>query len=233
MIEATLRCVARFGLSKTTVDDVAREARTSRATVYRVFPGGRDEIVAATVSAEIERFFTELGRCLEATDCLEDRLVAAMTCGAEQLARHQALAFVLAHEPELVLPRVSFGGLDDVLALTGGFLQPYLADWLEPEDARRVGEWLTRLVVSHVVCPTGAVDGLSLPGPSGASFRGGAGTAAAIRPVPLSEEQARRTVTTFVIPGIAVLNDARAGTSPDQAPAQARAGTSPAHTAPS
>ena len=55
VIDATLRCLARHGTIKTTVDDIAREASVSRATVYRTFPGGRDELLAAVVDTEVAR----------------------------------------------------------------------------------------------------------------------------------------------------------------------------------
>ncbi|MGZ4705878.1 MAG: TetR/AcrR family transcriptional regulator, partial [Acidimicrobiales bacterium] len=45
ILEAALRCVARWGLIKTTVDDVAREAGCSRATIYRAFPGGKQSVI--------------------------------------------------------------------------------------------------------------------------------------------------------------------------------------------
>ncbi len=45
------------GVAKTTVEDVAREAGVSRATVYRAFPGGRDEMVNATVAWATLEFF--------------------------------------------------------------------------------------------------------------------------------------------------------------------------------
>jgi len=211
VVGATLRCVARFGLSKTTVDDIAREAHISRATVYRCFPGGRDEIVGATVTFEVERVFEELAERLDGADGLEDRLVAVMTSAADQLARHEALAFLVAHEPELVLPWVSFAELDHVLAVTGAFLAPYLADWLQPEDARRVGEWVSRLVLSHVVCPAGAVDALPSPEPSG--LLGDRAEAFAIHPEPLAPDQARRLVRQFVLPGLEVLMSARPAAS--------------------
>jgi len=206
VIAAALRCMGRFGLSKTTVDDIAREAGLSRATVYRVFPGGREEIVRATIALELERFFDELAERLEVADGLEDRLVGAMTSAADQLARHEALGFLLAHEPELVLPRVSFGALDQVLAVTGAFLAPYLGDWLQPEDARRVGEWVTRLVLSHVVCPAGAA-GLSAPEPVG--WRSGRGGELALQAAALGDDEARRLVRQFVLPGLEVLMSAR------------------------
>ena len=39
VLDGALACVARVGLGKTTLDDVAREAGCARATVYRCFPG--------------------------------------------------------------------------------------------------------------------------------------------------------------------------------------------------
>ncbi|HSP05013.1 MAG TPA: TetR/AcrR family transcriptional regulator, partial [Acidimicrobiales bacterium] len=40
-----LACIARTGITRTTVDDVVREAGVSRATLYRAFPGGKDVLV--------------------------------------------------------------------------------------------------------------------------------------------------------------------------------------------
>ena len=44
-----MRCVARYGVSKTTLDDVAKEAGCARATIYRYFPS-RDDLVAACLT---------------------------------------------------------------------------------------------------------------------------------------------------------------------------------------
>ena len=60
LLQATYDCVARWGLAKTTVEDAAREAGVSRATVYRYFPGGRDELISAVVGWEFARFFLRL-----------------------------------------------------------------------------------------------------------------------------------------------------------------------------
>ncbi|MGH9080390.1 MAG: helix-turn-helix domain-containing protein, partial [Acidimicrobiales bacterium] len=55
VIDATLDCLALHGTAKTTVDDIARRAGVSRATVYRAFPGGRDEMLSAVVDTEMAR----------------------------------------------------------------------------------------------------------------------------------------------------------------------------------
>ena len=46
VLDAALTCVARVGLAKTTLDDVAREAGCARATVYRCF-SGKQQLLAA------------------------------------------------------------------------------------------------------------------------------------------------------------------------------------------
>ena len=56
ILEATYACIARYGMAKTTVEDAAREARMSRATVYRYFPGGKEQLLLETVGWEASRF---------------------------------------------------------------------------------------------------------------------------------------------------------------------------------
>ncbi|MGI8793766.1 MAG: TetR/AcrR family transcriptional regulator, partial [Acidimicrobiales bacterium] len=70
LLEAAYACVGRYGLGKTTMDDVAREAGMSRATVYRYFPGGRDEVINDVVGWEASRFFQRLSVVIGGTDGL-------------------------------------------------------------------------------------------------------------------------------------------------------------------
>ena len=60
ILEAALRCIARWGMAKTTLDDVAREAGCSRATIYRAFPGGKQSVIHATGERELRRFLDDL-----------------------------------------------------------------------------------------------------------------------------------------------------------------------------
>ena len=105
-IDAALRCIARWGVAKTTLDDVAREAGCSRATVYRVFPGGKDEPARRPPSRRGRPLLRPSARRRSTrADDLEDLLVAGITDGRPRTSRdHAALQFLLAHEPELVLP---------------------------------------------------------------------------------------------------------------------------------
>ncbi|HEX6476839.1 MAG TPA: TetR/AcrR family transcriptional regulator [Acidimicrobiales bacterium] len=158
VVDATLRCVARWGVAKTTLDDVAREAGWSRATVYRLFPGGKDAVLETVAAVELERLFAALDERLAAAIDLEDLLVAGMSEAGAQITRHPALRFLIAHEPEVILPQISFARAERVLARAASFASPYLARWLGPEEANRVGEWVTRIVISYAASPSPEVD---------------------------------------------------------------------------
>ena len=149
IVDGALRCLARQGVAKSTVDDISREAGLSRATVYRTFPQGKDGILGAVVETEVARLFSSLAVVMgEATD-LEDVLVAGIVEAARQLNSHEALGFLLAHEPGLVLPHLTFARLDQILLTIGDLAAPFFGRWLEPEQASRAAEWAGRIVLAY------------------------------------------------------------------------------------
>ena len=149
LVDGALRCLARQGIAKTTVDDIAREAGLSRATAYRIFPRGKDDIFAAVVETEVARLFSSLAVVMGEAHDLEDMLVAGMVESARQLRSHQALGYLLAYEPGAVLPALTFTGQDRVLLVAGDLAAPFFARWLEPEQASRAAEWAVRIVLAY------------------------------------------------------------------------------------
>jgi AcrR family transcriptional regulator len=158
LIDATLECIGKWGVTKTTLDDVARQAGCSRATVYRVFPGGKDSLIEATARAEVLRFLAIEAAALDRCDDLEELLVVGMSTAARHLAEHDALQFLLANEPEVILPLVAFSRMDRVFALVRGFFAPYLESHVGAEEAPKVAEWVARLTVSYTLCPSDGYD---------------------------------------------------------------------------
>jgi AcrR family transcriptional regulator len=75
VVAAAEQCFARYGVAKTTVEDVAGVAGISRATVYRLFPGGRDEIVLAALLASAHEFLPQLPARLRSARSIADSIV--------------------------------------------------------------------------------------------------------------------------------------------------------------
>jgi AcrR family transcriptional regulator len=61
ILEATVVLSGRHGLSGFNVEAVATEAGVSRATVYRHFTEGREQMVNDAVAFEVSRFVDGLG----------------------------------------------------------------------------------------------------------------------------------------------------------------------------
>jgi AcrR family transcriptional regulator len=192
IVDATLACLARQGLGKTTVDDIAREAKFSRATLYRTFPGGKEAIVEAVVETEVARLFSSLAVVMgEATD-IEEVLVAGMVEAAQRLSEHSALAYLLLYEPGVILPRLTFSDMDRLLLKAGDFAAPFFARWLSPDEASRAAEWAVRIVLAYLADPAPGTD-LTDP------------------------DDTRSLVRTFVMPGILALRATPSTATPSTA----------------
>lgn len=179
VVDAALRCVARWGLAKTTVEDVAREAGCSRATLYRAFPGGKEAVFAAVADAELSRLEGAVAGAVAAADTLEDALVTSITSVAAHLEGHAVFQFLLAHEPGLVLPHLAFRELDALLARVRRFGGPLLTPYLDAEEAARTAEWVARIVISYLCSPAAGA--------------------------PLADDPSvRRLVRSFVLPGLSL-----------------------------
>lgn len=153
ILAAVLGCLARYGLGKTTLDDVAREAGCARATVYRYFPGKR-ALIAAAVGREGARVTHVIEAAGRASPSLEDAVVAMMLAAARELTEHAALQRVLAEEPEVVLPFVTFDAGSRFLTEAGAVFAPTLAAHLPTTRAARAAEWCTRVLLAYLAPPS-------------------------------------------------------------------------------
>src|SRR5947209_4619502 len=177
IVDATLRCVARWGVNKTTLDDVAREAGLSRATIYRLVPGGKDGLMELVARVEITEFFQKLAQRLEAATTLEELLVTGMTEAGRHIGEHPALQFIITYEPQIVLPGLAFAQMSRVLNLASAFATPYLSRFIPLDEAPEAAEWIIRILLSYAGCPSERVD-------------------------MTNEESVRRLVRTFVLPAL-------------------------------
>ena len=78
ILDAVLRKEGLFEPEQLAADLKQLGHRVSRATVYRVFRGGKDAVMAAAAAQEIERLLAELGDEVGATDDLADAIVVAL-----------------------------------------------------------------------------------------------------------------------------------------------------------
>jgi AcrR family transcriptional regulator len=151
ILEAAYACVARYGLAKTTMEDVGREAGLSRATVYRYFPQGKDQLVRDVVAWESGRFFERLTRAVAHHVDLADVLEEALLFAHRAVEDHVVLQKILETEPERLLPLLTTES-SRLIALVKQFLVLAMQRTpLEPDvDADAAADYLARMVLSHI-----------------------------------------------------------------------------------
>jgi len=163
LFEAAYACVARFGLAKTTVEDVAREAGLSRATVYRYFPHGRDQLVGEVVAWEANRFFMRLIAAVAHHADLADLLEATLLFARRAVEDHEVLQKILETEPDRLLPALTTES-GRLIALIKQFLVLAMqrAQLREGLDVDAASDYLARMVLSLI----GAQGGWDLSDPA-------------------------------------------------------------------
>jgi AcrR family transcriptional regulator len=158
VLEATYACVARYGMAKTTLDDVAKESGVSRATIYRMFTGGRDELLRETVEWEMNRFFVRLAEAVAGAPDLTARLEVGLVFAHRAIREHAVLQKVLETEPDRLLPLL-VTGQHRVLGYVTDYLRPLLdeeaaAGRLRPGlDREQAADYLARMVLSLIASP--------------------------------------------------------------------------------
>jgi TetR/AcrR family transcriptional repressor of uid operon len=157
ILDAALTCIARVGLTKTTLDDVAREAGCGRATLYRCFDN-KQQLLVALVAREAGALRDAVVVDAEMSETLGDAITSVVTTSVRFLGGHAALAFVCAHEPDLLLPFLAFEREDAVLRTAAVLVAPALTRFLDTTDAERLGEWIARITLSYLFSPSEIFD---------------------------------------------------------------------------
>lgn len=158
ILDAARVCCERWGIAKVTVDDIAAEAGVSRATLYRLFPGGRDVLFEAARNREVRDFLAELDAQLAGATCLEDLVVRIVSHATVQLRNDVHLQLMLASEPGEVAKNLGVDNMPVVIDLATAMIGPRLTEYLAPDAAGELAEVLSRLVVSYFLAPSTRVD---------------------------------------------------------------------------
>ena len=158
LLLAAMECVGQWGVTKTTVDDVARAAGCGRATVYRLFPDGKPELFRSAAQANISRLLHRLGEELRSAESLEELAVSGVHGAATFSAESPAFRYLIEHEPHVAAPHLSFQRLEVLLATARVVLVPLVQRFVDPATADRLVELGARVVVSYTFLPEPGID---------------------------------------------------------------------------
>ena len=162
ILDAALELFSRQGVARTTMDDVARRAGTSRITVYRRMES-KDALVEQVVLREFRRYFDQFREDVGRARTAEERVVVGFVSSLRAIRQHPLIAGLLAADRDLVGPSV-LGHDGRTLAMVSHFLAAQLrheqqaGHVAEHVDVDLVAEMMVRMSASFLLTPSQRID---------------------------------------------------------------------------
>lgn len=162
ILDAAFELFSRIGIQRTTMEDVARQARTSRITVYRRF-ATKTALVDHVVRRDIRRYFDQFLVDIEGAETAADRVVVGFVSSLRAIRRNPLIRGLMAADPNALIP-TTIGDNGQTFATVRAFVAGQLrreqeaGNVSEAVDADIVAELMVRVCASFLVIPSQIVD---------------------------------------------------------------------------
>jgi AcrR family transcriptional regulator len=137
ILEAARRRFLRFGPRKTTMDEVAREAGCSRATLYAHF-GSKEDLYASLLRADWEAFIEEVEEIRASADDARRKIRRIVETTRATYANNQVLRLAAMRDDEMTLGPVAHSFTRDQERKTVDLLRRVLEQGVKEGSLRRV-----------------------------------------------------------------------------------------------
>ncbi|MFC5745319.1 TetR/AcrR family transcriptional regulator [Actinomadura rugatobispora] len=151
LVDGAAACFYRYGVGKTTIDEIAREVRLSRRTVYRYF-ASKEDIFVAVISREFEELSRE-GRLIYERASFGEGVIEVALLMSRRVNESPTLSRLFAVEESGQTMEALFGGTE-FTRLVERFLAPLIRRAQQRGELRKditvadATEWVTHLVFS-------------------------------------------------------------------------------------
>lgn len=159
ILDAGRRCIIQFGFGKMSMNDVARFAGLSRASVYKYFPD-RQALVEQVLLLAFTEVSKDLDEAMSTGETFGDRVANAAICGLQWALAAEAVEIVT-QEREAQIFTTDSGA---VLAALMPVFTRHAAAAQERGEVRQglrsdqVAEWVCRLILSLASTPAVTFD---------------------------------------------------------------------------
>lgn len=162
VLDSSRELFCRIGISRTTMDDVAKAAGVSRITVYRRF-ANKDALIEQVVRREFRRYFDQFLQDIKQATTAADRVVIGFVSSLRAIRGNELIGGLMAAEPSAVVPSL-VGDEGRTLATVREFIAGQLrreqrAGTVDAQlDVDVVAEMMVRICTSFLVTPSHIVD---------------------------------------------------------------------------
>jgi len=148
-LDAAEACFERYGINKTTMEDIAKEAGVSRPTVYRHF-ADRETLILAVVMRRARSLIAKAQTFIRRQRTFEDQLVEGLLF-LVRTGRNDPFVRLIVNPENLEFAQEILGSTDATVDLTYEMWEPILKEAVDREkldpalDFYSIARWLTHV----------------------------------------------------------------------------------------
>lgn len=156
VLDAAARCFARYGVRRTSVQDVAKEMGVNRTTVYRL-GGNIEKLAIALAIREAYRLLLLRAPARLSGPVTPEVIIDILVVAVADAREHPVLAKVLADEKELVGSLVAEHAdnlIGDIAKIAAPLIEAGMqAGQIARRDPLHIAHWLVRILSSLILVP--------------------------------------------------------------------------------
>jgi TetR/AcrR family transcriptional regulator len=158
ILQAAKHCYLHYGVEKTGMQDIAKQAKLARSTIYRYYPSS-DELLLALISTEMQTMNRQLTQKLARFQRPEDIIVEGVLMAIKAIPRHPLLSQVFAGDNSSAL-RQKIWNSPTIVALGTDLMATVMQASLEQDHLQQTVrsevliEWVYRILLSFLSLPS-------------------------------------------------------------------------------
>lgn len=159
IVDAARRCLLQYTSAKVSLNDVARAAGVSRATVYNYFTD-RDALLRTVLEVMVAIQAEDFDRRMSEHETLEDQVAAAAECFLEWVEAEKASGKMVGADRE----KAAMAGSEWVMRRLIDLLRPRIIEAIARGEVRagldvgQAAEWMSRAILSLAFFPGVTLD---------------------------------------------------------------------------
>jgi AcrR family transcriptional regulator len=158
ILQAAKQCYLHYGIEKTGMQDIAKQAKLARSTVYRYYPSS-DDLLLALISTEMQAMNLQLSKKLARFQRPEDIIVEGVLIAIKTIPQHPLLSQVFAGDNSSAL-RQKIWNSPAIVALGNDLMATVMQTSVEHGQLQQnvrsevMIEWVYRILLSFLSLPS-------------------------------------------------------------------------------
>lgn len=150
ILEAAIRCVKKWGVEKTNLNDIAKEAGVTRPTVYSYF-ANRHELLQAALYQSSMLLAQRLIAHVSAFESIADRFVESILFCLEELPKEPSLAVITRPDLASFVSEDALGAPQNWELVRHVTAHVFAPARLDPDDEAEIAEVACRMTLSLLI----------------------------------------------------------------------------------